>query len=71
MIRIILIPLILASCSPKQECVVRTNSNEKDSLIREIDRRDAYLRTMVDVLIRKDIPIDSAIGKTIIEIGKL
>lgn len=67
--RTALIFLLLSCSRPVQVEVIETK--EKDSLIKEIQKRDNYLRVMTDRLIRKDFPIDSTLGKTIIEIGKL
>lgn len=69
MIRILFILLLLSCSRPVEVKVIRVKEN--DSLIKEIERRDKYLRVMVDRLIKKDYPIDSTLGKTIIEIGKL
>ena len=69
MIRLLFIFLLLSCSRPVEVKVIRVKEN--DSLLKEIERRDNYLRVMVDRLIKKDYPIDSALGKTIIEIGKL
>lgn len=68
---IFLVLFVLISCSKQPDCVVMNQDNEIDSLMNEIEKRNTYLRVMIDAVIRKPIPVDSILGKTIIEIGKL
>ena len=71
--RILIISFLLISACSKEIKVVqmKLEVGKDDSLRKEIHRRDCYLRVMTDRLISKDISIDSLLGKTIIEVGKL
>ena len=71
--RLLLISFLLFSACSKEIKVIqmKVEVSNDDSLKKEIHRRDCYLRVMTNRLIGKDIPIDSLLGKTIIEVGKL
>ena len=76
--RVLLITLLLASCSryaPVETISSNTESIdlkiENDSLRKEIKRRDTHLMIMVDRLIMSDIQIDSVLHLSIVEIGKI
>lgn len=72
-IKILFLLILISSCSQSIESNedICDHKKEIDSLKSEIEKRNHYLRVMVDRLIQKPIQIDSVLGKTIIEIGKL